>query len=98
MYMEHAMAGQAVSNEHEVAAAQLPGEFMMNVLRLADGFDATLFAERSGLAPTVLDAPLQTARERGLMEPVVDAVGRVQRWRPTVRGFDFLSDLQTLFL
>ena len=98
MYMERAMAGGAVSNEHDVTAAQLPGEFMMNVLRLADGFDATLFAERSGLAPTVLDAPLQRALERGLMEPVVDADGRVQRWRPTVRGFDFLSDLQTLFL
>ena len=98
MYMERAAAGQAVSNEHEVTTAQLPGEFMMNALRLADGFDAALFPERTGLSPTLLDEPLRQARERGLIEPGVGADGSSPRWRPTTRGFDFLSDLQTLFL
>ena len=98
MYMERAAAGQAVSNEHEVTTAQLPGEFMMNALRLADGFDAALFPERTGLSPTLLDEPLRQARERGLIEPGVGADGSAPRWRPTTRGFDFLSDLQTLFL
>jgi putative oxygen-independent coproporphyrinogen III oxidase len=92
MYIERALAGTAVSNEHAVTADQLPGEFMMNALRLAEGFDATRFAERTGVSLAAIDAPLQRALERGLIER--DG----PRWRPTPRGFDFLSDLQALFL
>jgi oxygen-independent coproporphyrinogen-3 oxidase len=55
-YMAKALAGQAVSNEHTLAAADLPFEFMLNALRLKDGFELGLFAERTGLSPTVLDA------------------------------------------
>ncbi len=92
MYIERALAGKAVSNEHAVTADQLPGEFMMSAMRLADGFDSARFAERTGLAVTAIDAPLQRARERGLIERDGSC------WRPTPRGFDFLSDLQALFL
>lgn len=92
MYVERALAGQAMSNEHAVTAEQLPGEFMMNALRLADGFDAVRFAERTGLSIAAIDAPLSQALERGLIER--DG----SRWRPTARGFDFLSDLTALFL
>jgi putative oxygen-independent coproporphyrinogen III oxidase len=92
MYVERALAGQAMSNEHAVTAEQLPGEFMMNALRLADGFDAVRFAERTGLSIAAIDAPLSQAFERGLIER--DG----SRWRPTARGFDFLSDLTALFL
>lgn len=92
MYIERALAGRATSNELAVTAEQLPGEFMMNALRLAEGFEPTRFAERTGLSLAAIEAPLQRALERGLIER--DG----PRWRPTPRGFDFLSDLQAMFL
>jgi putative oxygen-independent coproporphyrinogen III oxidase len=92
MYMANALAGRAVSNEQAVAADQLPVEYMMNALRLADGFDLARFAERTGQSVAAIDAALQRAASQGLIERDGALV------RPTPRGFDFLSDLQALFL
>ena len=92
MYIEKALAGHAVSNEHGVAPDQLPLEYMMNALRLADGFELARFAERTGQSIALIDAALQRARGQGLIE--FDGA----RVRPTPRGFDFLSDLQAFFL
>jgi oxygen-independent coproporphyrinogen-3 oxidase len=91
-YIEQALAGQAVSNEQEVARAALPFEFMLNVLRLREGFELALFTERTGLPLSAVSRALDIAERRGLIarEP-----GRI---RPTAHGFDFLSDLQQLFL
>ena len=91
-YMDQALAGQAVSNQTEVDAAALPFEFMLNALRLREGFDLTLFGERTGLPQTSLHKGLARAEARGLIR--CDATHVM----PTVRGFDFLSDLQQLFL
>ena len=93
-YMKNALLGQAVSNEHEVARRDLPFEFMLNALRLREGFDLARFAERTGLPLSAVQAPLALAEGRGLIER--DAAGTLVR--PTARGFDFLSDLQSLFL
>jgi len=92
MYMAQALAGRAVSNEQSVTAQQLPFEYMLNALRLADGFELARFAERTGQSIATIDETLRQAQQRGLIER--DAL----RVRPTMRGFDFLSDLQTLFL
>jgi len=70
----------------------LPFEFMLNALRLREGFELARFQERTGLPPSAIDAPLREAEARGLIER------DWQRVRPTARGFDFLSDLQSLFL
>ena len=91
-YMTQALAGSAVTQEHEVSRAELPFEFMLNALRLADGFDLSLFSERTGLASTALADGLEQAERQGLLTR--DLV----RARPTARGFDFLNDLQSLFL
>lgn len=92
MYMEQALAGQAVAQSGEVPRGELPFEFMLNALRLREGFSLSLFSERTGLPVTAIEKPLQEAERRGLIERVP---GHVQ---PTQRGFDFLSDLQQLFL
>jgi putative oxygen-independent coproporphyrinogen III oxidase len=92
MYVERALAGKALSNAHEVGARELPFEFMLGALRLADGFELARYVERTGQPPGSIDATLERARERGLIER--DG-GRV---RPTPLGFDFLSDLQQMFL
>jgi oxygen-independent coproporphyrinogen-3 oxidase len=72
--------------------AELPGEYMMNALRLAEGFDPARFCERTGQSIAAIDGALRQAEQRGLIER--DGA----RWRPTARGFDFLNDLQALFL
>ena len=92
MYMDNALAGRAQSNEIVVAPDQLPVEYMMNALRLAEGFELPRFAERTGQSSAVIDGALQRAQSCGLIER-----DGVRVW-PTARGFDFLSDLQALFL
>jgi putative oxygen-independent coproporphyrinogen III oxidase len=92
MYMDKAMAGQPISNEHAVGGAELPFEFVLNALRLVGGFELLRFAERTGQPLAALEPALTLAEQRGLIE-------RDASWvRPTARGFDFLSDLQALFL
>lgn len=91
-YLRQAVEGAAVSNEHEVARQELPFEFMLNALRLREGFELARFAERTGLAVTAIQRGLEAAEAKGLIER------DLQRVWPTERGFDFLSDLQSLFL
>ena len=91
-YMEQALQGQPVASETEVAAADLPFEFMLNALRLREGFAVADFAARTGLPLAAIQAPLAEAEAKGWIER--DA----WRIRPSARGFDFLNDLQALFL
>jgi putative oxygen-independent coproporphyrinogen III oxidase len=92
LYMRNALAGQALTQDDEVARADLPFEFMLNALRLKDGFAPTQFCERTGLALSAIERALQEAEHKGLIER------DLERIRPTSRGFDFLNDLQALFL
>jgi oxygen-independent coproporphyrinogen-3 oxidase len=92
LYMDNALAGRALAQDDEVPRADLPFEFMLNALRLREGFALAQFGERTGLGPSVIESALHEAECRGLIE-------RTLTWvRPTQRGFDFLSDLQGLFL
>ena len=91
-YMDKAAAGQALSNEHEVDLKARAFEFMMNALRLKDGFELLRFTERTGLTLASIQRPLAEAEAKGLLARDLARV-----W-PTARGFDFLSDLQALFL
>ena len=92
LYMDNALAGQALAQDDEVSRSQLPFEFMLNALRLKEGFELQQFRERTGLPLTAIEQPLQEAERKGLIER------DLARVRPTQRGFDFLSDLQGLFL
>ena len=92
LYMERALTGNAMAQSDEVARADLPFEFMLNALRLRHGFSLRDFTERTGLAFTAIEVALQEAEKKGLIER------DFARVRPTERGFDFLSDLQALFL
>ncbi|HJV67584.1 radical SAM family heme chaperone HemW [Ideonella sp.] len=95
-YMAEALAGRASSNEDEVARKALPFEFMLNALRLREGFELALFTERTGLPPSAIAAGIEKARAMGLLESGDGSHNAIVR--PTVKGFDFLSDLQALFL
>jgi oxygen-independent coproporphyrinogen-3 oxidase len=91
-YMERALAGGAVQESHDVPAADLPFEFLMNALRLAEGFPAAMFVERTGLPLAVIAEPLARAEGAGLLERDAQSI------RPTQRGRRFLNDLLGLFL
>lgn len=96
LYMEHALdatrADKAVAQSTEVARTELPFEFMLNALRLRHGFSLADFTDRTGLPVTAIQSALAEAEEKGLI------TRDFQRVVPTERGFDFLSDLQELFL
>jgi oxygen-independent coproporphyrinogen-3 oxidase len=93
-YIRQALAGDAVSRQDEVARRDLPFEFMLGALRLREGFALADFSRRTGLPLSAVQAELTRAQQRGLLEIDV-AQGLV---RPSPRGYDFLSDLQAMFL
>ena len=68
-------------------------EFMLNALRLTDGFDQDLFQCRTGLAAETLLERLVASEEKGLIEQVSSGF-----WRATDLGQRFLNDLQAEFL
>lgn len=91
-YLASAESGTPVQAEQEVAVADLPFEFMMNALRLTEGFPASLFEERTGLPITAVRDQLDMAAGKGLLER--DGI----RIAPTERGRRFLNDLLQIFL
>ncbi len=92
LYMQNALEGDCVALHQEVARADLPFEFMLNALRLKEGFPLAFFLERTGLPLSAVEKALEEAQRKGL---IARDLARV--W-PTERGFDFLNDLQSLFL
>jgi len=92
LYMDRALAGDAVTQEEEVPRNQLPFEFMLNALRLRHGFALQSYFERTGLPLSTIEPQLAQAERDGLLS-------REGGWvRPTERGFDFLTELQSRFL
>jgi oxygen-independent coproporphyrinogen-3 oxidase len=91
-YMTQAGQGNAVAQCDEVSRKDLPFEFMLNALRLRDGFSLEDFRERTGLPMSSIEPGLQQAVERSWLTL------QGQQVQPTALGFDFLSDVQELFL
>jgi putative oxygen-independent coproporphyrinogen III oxidase len=91
-YLRGALGGDAIRESREVAANELPFEFMLNAMRLIEGFPVALFAQRTGLAITAVDKPLRAAEAAGLIERDHATI------RPTPRGQRFLNDLLEPFL
>jgi len=91
-YLKRVSDSTPVRDEHEVSRGDVVFEFMMNALRLTEGFPVALFAERTGLPITAAEKPLAQAEARGLIER------DHERIRPTELGRRFLNDLLQLFL
>ena len=75
-----------------VSAKELPFEFMLNALRLVEGFSAELLSRRTGLPQILFESGLREAEQRGLIARELQAI------RPTELGRRFLNDLVELFL
>ena len=91
-YMQQAALGLSNQEEKVVSVAELPFEFMLNALRLTEGFTNTLFVERTGLPISTISRELDKAASLGLIERDHLQV------KPTAKGRLFLNDLLELFL
>ena len=91
-YLAASGTGSFVQERRTIGASELPFEFMMNALRLNNGFPRRLFAERTGLPFEAAEAGLLKARQQGLIEVDGDTI------RPSTRGRHFLNELLMLFL
>src|SRR5688572_19500805 len=86
-------AADRISDRFEVATADLPFEYMLNVLRLTDAFAEADFEARTGLAFAAIRPDIQEAERKRLVREA-----GVGSWRVTELGQRFLNDLQALFL
>ena len=91
-YMQQAAKDAPIQDEHEVSRDDLAFEFMMNTLRLNEGFDSVLFQERTSLSLLNIRRELEEAEQRGLL------TRDHQRIAPTQMGQRFLNDLLEIFL
>lgn len=91
-YLDKVASGDHISGRRTVEEAELIFEFMMNALRLNNGFDVDTFVNNTGLSADILATSLIPAQQRGWLEQ--DAGGI----RATPIGRRFLDDLVGLFL
>lgn len=91
-YMQAALEGKEIQTSAEIERDDLAFEFMLNTLRLTNGFPVNLFAERTGLSLVTIEKTLQSAEQKGLL------YRDHQRIRATELGMRFLNDLQQMFL
>lgn len=90
--VDYLAAENRISTRQDIARQDLPFEFMLNALRLAEGFSSHLFSERTGLPISCIAGILQHAEQQGLLH------WDVERIAPTVHGWNFLNDLMAMFL
>ncbi|WP_150428126.1 radical SAM family heme chaperone HemW [Dechloromonas sp. CZR5] len=91
-YLDNIRRGNAVQEHNEVEAASLPFEFMMNALRLADGFHPSLFEARTAHSLHTILPQLNAAKAEGLLEVGPEKIA------PTLKGRRFLNVLLERFL
>ncbi|HRE16125.1 MAG TPA: radical SAM family heme chaperone HemW [Rhodocyclaceae bacterium] len=91
-YLKQVAAGSPVQEETQVAADALPFEFMMNALRLNQGFDPALYAQRTSLPLAGVMPTLQALQQEGLLEVSPERIA------PTDTGRRFLNHLLQRFL
>lgn len=91
-YMQKAGTEQVITQQTRLNRADVSLEFMMNALRLTEGINTALFLQRTGLPISVIDAQLQDAEKRGLLE------WDIEKLKPTAFGLRYLNDLLQIFM
>jgi putative oxygen-independent coproporphyrinogen III oxidase len=91
-FINAARNGNPVQEEHEISRADMGFEFMLNTLRLTEGFSPNLFGERTGMGINAIEGMLNDAEAKGLLYRDHKII------RPTELGQRFLNDLQQMFL
>jgi len=91
-YIDKVAHSNAVTETRKLARDELPLEFMMNALRLNEGFHPSLLIERTGLPLSHIHKQLEIAEEKGLIEWGLNKI------KPTETGHRYLNDLVELFM
>ncbi len=91
-WLQAADGEQMIAGRETIPRNELPLEFMMNALRLVEGFETALFSANTGLPISAAGGPLTRAVELGLID------WSMERIVPTQRGRDYLNELLQLFL
>jgi putative oxygen-independent coproporphyrinogen III oxidase len=91
-YMERVKRQQHIDEERIVTAQELPFEFMMNALRLCDGFSNKLYTQTTGQSFSSILPQLLVAQEQNFIELHPNNI------TPSTKGRDFLNNLLELFL
>ena len=91
-YIKHTHEKDFYIERKTVTRNELILEFMMNALRLNDGFKIPLFEARTGLLFTEIALEINQAQERGLISVTDDMI------KPTALGQNYLNDLLQIFL
>lgn len=91
-YMEQMRLGNPIQEEKEITRDELGFEFMLNAMRLVDGVEVNMFAERTGMPLNAVERALNEAEAKGLLYRDHKTI------KPTVLGQRFLNDLQEMFL
>ena len=91
-YLVQAGTPAAIGGDEDIAPSQRPFEYMLNLLRLREGFTPEAFEARTGLSRDAIAAPLSEALAAGWL---VEEAGRL---RPTEAGLRFANDVIALFL
>ncbi len=90
-YLDADSVTQRIQSEHTITRSEVGLEFMMNALRLTEGFAPPLFAAHTGQPLTLIETPLRMAEEKGLLDWSVDNI------RASKKGRLFLDDLLGIF-
>lgn len=91
-FMKHALNDSAAAHKRVVAKEEQAFEFMLNVLRLREGVSLDLLSQRTALTLKDIQPNIDEAQSLGLMSKPLN------RFVTTDKGWDFLSDVQEIFL
>jgi putative oxygen-independent coproporphyrinogen III oxidase len=91
-YLAAAGTAGRLARHDRVSEQDLPAEFMLNALRLCDGFSESLFEQRTGRPIETVRAALTELERDGLLHHSDTT------WTPTRLGHRFLNDMQARFL
>ncbi|MDO8597332.1 MAG: radical SAM family heme chaperone HemW [Sulfuricaulis sp.] len=91
-YLSAAGSPESIGGEQKLSRHDAVAEFMLNALRLVDGFPSPLFQERAGLPISACEPKLTLAENQGLIEWDTQSI------RPTPQGRRFLNNLLELFV
>jgi oxygen-independent coproporphyrinogen-3 oxidase len=84
--------GNALIESRVIEPKDLPFEFMLNTLRLADGVETHTFSERTGLPLISISQLINKAHQKGLLD------SNPARLKATDQGLRYLNNLQEIFL
>jgi coproporphyrinogen III oxidase-like Fe-S oxidoreductase len=91
-YLANAANSARIGGDDAIAVESRPFEFMLNALRLNEGFSLELFEARTGLSPSALEPALSQLQDKGLLQRSDSHIA------PTELGRRFLNDVMAAFL